>query len=52
MKEKRKYFNIAFPWTVNSENQETEVIHTDPFGSYTGVPEDPSEEPMQDADDL
>jgi hypothetical protein len=52
MKEKRKYFNIAFPCTVNSENQETEVIHTDPFGSYTGVPEEPSEEPVQDADDL
>ena len=25
---------------------------TDPLGSYTGKPEDPSEEPVQDADDL
>lgn len=24
----------------------------DPLGSYTGVPEDPFEEPVQDADDL
>lgn len=25
---------------------------TDPQGMYTGVPEDPFEEPIQDADDL
>ena len=25
---------------------------TDPQGSYTGVPEEPGEEPVQDADDL
>lgn len=25
---------------------------TDPFGSYTGVPENRYEEPVQDADDL
>ena len=25
---------------------------TDPQGSYTGVPEDPKEQPVQDADDL
>ncbi len=25
---------------------------TDPYGSYTGVPADPTEEPVQDADDL
>ena len=27
-------------------------IKTDPFGSYTGRPEDPFEKPIQDADDL
>ena len=27
-------------------------IMTDPNGSYTGRPEDPSEKPVQDADDL
>lgn len=25
---------------------------TDPQGSYTGVPQDPKEKPVQDADDL
>ena len=27
-------------------------ISADPFGSYTGRPEDPTEKPVQDADDL
>lgn len=27
-------------------------VDTDPQGMYTGVPEDPSEKPVQDADDL
>lgn len=27
-------------------------IITDPFGSYTGLVEDPTEKPIQDADDL
>ncbi len=27
-------------------------IVTDPFGSYTGVPSDPNEKPVQDVDDL
>ncbi len=27
-------------------------INTDPFGSYTGRPEDPNDKPVQDADDL
>ena len=27
-------------------------IDTDPFGSYTGVPDDPYDEPVQDVDDL
>lgn len=26
--------------------------HTDPFGSYTGMPEEYGETPVQDADDL
>ena len=29
-----------------------EIIVTDPFGSYTGVPMNPDERPVQDADDL
>lgn len=31
---------------------EPQRIETDPFGSYTGVPVDPEETPIQDADDL
>ncbi len=27
-------------------------VKTDPNGSYTGVPENPYEQPVQDADDL
>ena len=27
-------------------------VRTDPQGSYTGVPEEPGEAPVQDADDL
>lgn len=27
-------------------------IDTDPFGSYTGVPQESDETPVQDADDL
>lgn len=27
-------------------------LKTDPNGSYTGIPEDPYEVPVQDADDL
>ena len=29
-----------------------EPSKTDPFGSYTGVPEDKNDTPVQDADDL
>ena len=28
------------------------TIKTDPLGMYTGVPENPYEQPIQDADDL
>jgi hypothetical protein len=27
-------------------------IETDPLGMWTGVPQDPNDEPVQDADDL
>lgn len=27
-------------------------IETDPLGSYTGLPTDPNDRPIQDADDL
>lgn len=31
---------------------EQESIVSDPLGSYTGISQDPSETPVQDADDL
>ncbi len=52
MKKKRSDFNVAFPESVNADHQQVPVIHTDPFGSYTGRGEDPYEKPVQDADDL
>jgi len=30
----------------------TDSVYADPLGSYTGVPNDPMEKPVQDADDL
>ena len=38
MKQKRKQYQ--------------DIIVTDPFGSYTGVPNEQGERPIQDADDL
>ena len=34
------------------EKQIEELIISDPFGSYTGVPCESGEKPIQDADDL
>ena len=31
---------------------ETTPSKTDPLGSYTGIPTNPDEKPVQDADDL
>lgn len=31
---------------------EFQAVKTDPQGSYTGVPANPEEKPVQDADDL
>lgn len=52
MKKHRSNFHVGFPQSVNADHQEVEVIHTDPFGSYTGRPTDPDDKPVQDADDL
>ena len=37
---------------MKKQKQKKEEISTDPFGSYTGIPADPHERPVQDADDL
>ncbi len=34
------------------KKREKETIITDPLGSWTGTPENPNEEPVQDVDDL
>lgn len=34
------------------EKKKEPRIVTDPFGSYTGIPKDRDEQPVQDADDL
>ena len=36
---------------IRRKNKESKIV-TDPFGSYTGRPIDPTERPVQDADDL
>lgn len=46
-KKKRKvYLNIIDSSGYNGQSK------SDPLGMYTGVPENPYEEPIQDADDL
>lgn len=35
-----------------NKKQDKAIIVTDPFGSYTGVPIELDERPIQDADDL
>ena len=34
------------------KKEKTQFSQTDPLGSYTGCPKDPTEVPTQDADDL
>ena len=36
----------------HQKTEKTETIVTDPMGSYTGIPADKGEIPVQDADDL
>lgn len=40
------------PLTLPPEGGMSGKIRTDPQGSYTGLPEDPQEKPVQDVDDL
>lgn len=50
MKRKRK-IPIFFTSGSLMEAQPEQIV-TDPMGSYTGIPENPEETPVQDADDL
>ena len=51
MKKKRIQFNVEQPETVNADHQMIPVIYSDVMGSYTGIPQDELEKPVQDADD-
>lgn len=37
---------------MKKQNKKEKPDAFDPMGSYTGVPADPKEKPVQDADDL
>ena len=52
MKKRRFNFEINNPETVNADHQMIPVIYSDVLGSYTGLPQDALEKPVQDADDL
>jgi hypothetical protein len=52
MKKKHFEFSMPLPEAVNADHQAVPVIHSDITGSYTGVPLDPYDKPVQDADDL
>lgn len=39
-------------WTGERPCEVVDPSNTDPQGMYTGVPDDPWEKPVQDADDL
>lgn len=49
---KRKKINPKLFTTDSLMGLQPQRIEVDPFGSYTGVPDDPEETPVQDADDL
>lgn len=43
---------LTEPMRQSMQLTEFQAVETDPMGSYTGVPENPLEKPVQDADDL
>ena len=61
MKKEKKNVNNSYQNNQNSlarvnfyakMGEDQDRINTDPQGSYTGVPDDPYDMPIQDADDL
>ena len=49
---KRKKISPKLFTTDSLMGLQPQRIDVDPLGSYTGVPADPEETPVQDADDL
>ena len=52
MKKKRFSLDVEQPDTVNADHQMIPVIYSDVMGSYTGLPQDALDKPVQDVDDL
>lgn len=53
MKDYKKHTNNPLNISSRVKNIiEFQNVKTDPDGSYTGVPENPYEKPIQDVDDL
>ncbi len=52
MKQGDQKGHIPYLPLSNDKSDPLGMILTDPFGSYTGRPENVLEEPVQDADDL
>ena len=56
MKEKKKNKDKSYENKCGGDSCELDfikdTIDTDPLGMYTGVPANPSDMPVQDADDL
>ncbi|MBQ8689108.1 MAG: hypothetical protein IJ515_01945 [Clostridia bacterium] len=52
MKQKKASKKDLTPNKASNSIGEDNRIITDPQGSWTGVPDDPYEKPIQDADDL
>ncbi|MGI5857019.1 MAG: hypothetical protein ACOX64_11230 [Candidatus Merdivicinus sp.] len=52
MQEKSKKQNMVHPNGVVSSMIHPHPSKTDPLGSWTGLPQDENERPVQDADDL
>ncbi len=47
-----EYDDLYFPYYTENVRAERERARYDPQGSWTGVPRDKNELPVQDADDL
>ena len=52
MKQKKKPDTLPVRLPLLGSMNNLGLIITDPQGSYTGIPEHPTEKPVQDADDL
>ena len=52
VKNEKRYLPSTDPMAKAMAMTHCQSAKTDPLGSWTGVPADPEEQPVQDADDL